>query len=259
MHIEDAFWESIRQTPDDDAPRLIYADWLDDNGDAVDQARAAFIRAQCGLERLTEDDPARPGLEAEAKGILKAHEKKWTAALRKAKLVSAWTFRRGFVDAVTMKAPRFAVDGEKVFKLVPLLRAVRFPEASNEVRQLAASPFLARLTEVDLHEMCACGHCPIQAELRVLFASPHVANLTRLTLSGDRIDLETVRALAGSPHLAGLTYLDLRDNAITTAGARALAGAASLANLRRLLVGGNKVGPVGARLLRARFADRVEV
>ena len=38
------FLEAIRQAPDDDTPRLIYADWLDDQGDGE---RAAFIRFQC--------------------------------------------------------------------------------------------------------------------------------------------------------------------------------------------------------------------
>lgn len=34
---------AIREDPDDDAPRLIYADWLDDNGQPL---RGEFIRAQ---------------------------------------------------------------------------------------------------------------------------------------------------------------------------------------------------------------------
>ena len=40
------FLAAIRHAPDEDAPRLIYADWLDDHGDAE---RAAFIRFQCAL------------------------------------------------------------------------------------------------------------------------------------------------------------------------------------------------------------------
>ena len=46
-----AFLDDVREHPDDDAPRLILADWLDDYGDEIDQARACLIRTQCELAR----------------------------------------------------------------------------------------------------------------------------------------------------------------------------------------------------------------
>src|SRR5436309_6205981 len=39
---------AIRAAPEDDAPRLVYADWLDENGQPE---RAEFIRVQCELAR----------------------------------------------------------------------------------------------------------------------------------------------------------------------------------------------------------------
>jgi uncharacterized protein (TIGR02996 family) len=45
----DAFLRAIVENPDDLDTRLIFADWLDENGDP---ARAEFIRAQCEVERL---------------------------------------------------------------------------------------------------------------------------------------------------------------------------------------------------------------
>jgi uncharacterized protein (TIGR02996 family) len=45
---DEAFLRAIGAAPEDDAPRLVYADWLDDRGDA---ARAEFIRVQCELAR----------------------------------------------------------------------------------------------------------------------------------------------------------------------------------------------------------------
>lgn len=48
MNQHAAFLSAIRAAPDDDAPRLIYADWLEDHGEA---ARAEFIRVQCELAR----------------------------------------------------------------------------------------------------------------------------------------------------------------------------------------------------------------
>ncbi len=42
------FLAAIRAAPDDDAPRLIYADWLDEHGEPE---RAELIRVQCELAR----------------------------------------------------------------------------------------------------------------------------------------------------------------------------------------------------------------
>lgn len=46
-----AFLASIRESPADDLPRLVFADWLDDNGDQPhDAATAEFIRLSCKLD-----------------------------------------------------------------------------------------------------------------------------------------------------------------------------------------------------------------
>src|SRR5690349_16557452 len=55
MDHEGAFLQAIREQPDDDAHRLIYADWLEEQGGAERTARAAFIRAQCRLAALSDD------------------------------------------------------------------------------------------------------------------------------------------------------------------------------------------------------------
>src|SRR5262245_58863227 len=41
-----AFLKAIAEAPDDDGPRLVYADWLEEHGDP---ARAEFIRVRCEL------------------------------------------------------------------------------------------------------------------------------------------------------------------------------------------------------------------
>jgi len=46
---DDTFLQAIIGAPEDDKPRLIYADWLDDHGNRV---RGEFIRVQCELPRL---------------------------------------------------------------------------------------------------------------------------------------------------------------------------------------------------------------
>src|SRR5262245_19557042 len=57
MADHEGFLQDILATPEDDAPRLIYADWLEENGGAEGRDRAAFIRLQCERARLPEGDP----------------------------------------------------------------------------------------------------------------------------------------------------------------------------------------------------------
>src|SRR5688572_2816258 len=49
MSDRDALLAAIRDAPADDAPRLVYADWLDENGDPE---RAEFIRLQVEIDPL---------------------------------------------------------------------------------------------------------------------------------------------------------------------------------------------------------------
>src|SRR5262249_1602998 len=82
--------------PDDDTPRLVYADYLDERGDL----RGEFIRTQIALARLPDDDPRRPELEARERGLLGEHGEEWARPLRP--WVTGWTFCRGFIEMVTV-------------------------------------------------------------------------------------------------------------------------------------------------------------
>jgi uncharacterized protein (TIGR02996 family) len=95
MH-DDAFLQIILENPDDDAPRLIYADWLEERGDP----RGEFIRVQCELARLPQRHPGRAALEAREAQLLAEHENAWLQALRP--WVTSWRFQRGFVEQVAV-------------------------------------------------------------------------------------------------------------------------------------------------------------
>src|SRR5262249_46941289 len=60
--------------PEDDAPRLIFADWIEENGEGN---RAEFIRLQCRLATLPEDDPARPDLLDREWELLAVYRGRW--------------------------------------------------------------------------------------------------------------------------------------------------------------------------------------
>jgi uncharacterized protein (TIGR02996 family) len=49
MHLPVPLLHAVAETPYDDAPRLVCADWLEEHGDPD---RAEFIRVQCELEPM---------------------------------------------------------------------------------------------------------------------------------------------------------------------------------------------------------------
>ena len=58
----EALMQAVLDAPDDDdAPRLVYADYLEERGEAP---RAEFIRIQCELASLPMADERRASLEA---------------------------------------------------------------------------------------------------------------------------------------------------------------------------------------------------
>jgi uncharacterized protein (TIGR02996 family) len=69
-----AILAAIRDDPDDDAPRLIFADWLEEH----DDPRGEFIRVQCELARLPYDDRRRLELTRREEELLQQYKAAWS-------------------------------------------------------------------------------------------------------------------------------------------------------------------------------------
>src|SRR5262245_19144453 len=115
MSDADALLQAILDAPDDDAPRLVYADWLDEHGDA---ARAAFIRVQVQLARLTVDDPSHARLTQSERTLLGANRAAWCEWLPD--WVYVHEFRRGFVEWIQCQAKDFIAHADEVRVRTPL-------------------------------------------------------------------------------------------------------------------------------------------
>src|SRR3954467_4069612 len=115
MHPADAaFLAAIRDRPDDDLPRLVYADYLDQRGDP----RGEFIRLQVERPTLAADDPRRHELLAREHEVLRAHEEEGLGP--PAPLVSSHEFRRGFVGWVLVMTEAFVAHAETLFAWAPI-------------------------------------------------------------------------------------------------------------------------------------------
>lgn len=69
MNTEDAFIEAILSDPSAPAPRLIYADWLEESGDPSSIYRAEYLRIECALDALPARDPQRQKLQARLRNL----------------------------------------------------------------------------------------------------------------------------------------------------------------------------------------------
>jgi len=97
MTDEAALLADIFAHPDQDEPRLVYADWLNDKGDP----RGELIVLQCSkkTDEATEKRVAR---------LLKTHGQAWLGPL--ASVLTDVEFRRGFVDKATLHADHIQLE-----------------------------------------------------------------------------------------------------------------------------------------------------
>jgi uncharacterized protein (TIGR02996 family) len=251
---EQAFLQAILAEPEDDTHRLVFADWLEENGRTE---RAEFIRLQIERERRPVDDSERlqPGEREQA--LLAAHREEWLRPLPA--WLGGWQyglqFERGFPGRVNCELTDFLSWDESVWQVAPLttLRlgsmegdgGSRSAEAKEpDMRALAAKPELAHLRTLDLTE----GWFWV-ADLRVLFTSPHLTRLRSLYLGDNGLGDEIVRVLAATTTLPSLTDLDLGANQLSDEGAAVLAASPLLGQLTALCLGNSNIGDAGAERL----------
>ena len=72
-HEENSFLESIETSPFEIVPRLIYADWLDEQSDP----RGELLRVHCELTAISTNDPRFKELVEREKALLRFCEREW--------------------------------------------------------------------------------------------------------------------------------------------------------------------------------------
>lgn len=236
----DSLVAAIQAEPDDDLPRLIYADWLDEHGDP----RGTFVRAQVALAQLPPDDPRRAEWAKLEKELLAEHEAEWASDL--AEEPFGWCFHRGFVE-VKLDLARF-LEFENQWLDRPIVTGVHLyaPRLMDldKVEMLCQSPRAERVRSLDL------GFEWIRDAGAVLLASsPHLPNLAGLELGTNGIGDQGVAALANSEQLPALRYLGLANNLITDVGAAQLAESPHLTQLQRLDLSRNEITATAAAKL----------
>ena len=219
MTSPDALLAAVLAEPDDDLPRLMYADYLDELGNASDTARAEFIRVQCALNAQPAEVDALP-LRIREKLLQHQHGRAWLAPLQ-ARGMPLFTprshgqFRRGFVEIVWMPAGWFVDKAAKLFRHCPV-RELRITHTTTDDHlAMCAVPDLLRLHRLDISDR-KLGNI-------TLTALPEVNErwkLQELILRACGLDDDSARVFDGL--CPQLTLLDISLNRLSEAAVREL-------------------------------------
>lgn len=241
------FWQEILARPQDDLPRLRYADWLG----AHDRTLSDFIRLQC---RLADDAvcPRQAGeLERREQELLADYSAVWAGAL--VDQTEWWAFRRGFVAEVSLAAGRLAAGADDLFHEGPLEDVHIVPDGSD----LEHLPSVAELKRTFFLDLSA--HPIGDDGLTQLARAPLLAHVHGLNLSDCAINGAGLQALGESPHAGRLRELYLCDNPIDDAGIRRLLLTPLPERLEVLYMRLESISEEAAGMLRRVMGDRVHL
>jgi len=189
--------QTILNRPDDEAARLIYADWLDEHGDSD---RAEFIRVQVALATMDQADDRWPHFYRRQQWLLLQHRTQWLED------VPAWcrsgaVFRQGFVDEVQCHVSDFTVRGYEVPRRVPVRRLVISEPPDNFIKFLRL-PALKSIESLALDRTWTAS-----TALPTLADCPPLPNLRQLSFKAHRPQPDFLLRLTESPlwdHLEGI-------------------------------------------------------
>ena len=231
LETREAFLRAIYDAPDDNTPRLVYADWLDEHGDPD---RAALIRAQCESDRLPVEGRDWTDELATREGRLTRRVYGPPASVDDLPV-------RGFLvrDTIEVTAAQLAdavgfrttavIDHPEWFGATRLTITAGAITGAVQVETLFTSPATARVTRLDLRgiETAApvrysvqdtSGFNLLDTEVRpviTVLGVEALANhrgarrLTELLLTENELDNDAARFLVRSPYLTRLTRLDI--------------------------------------------------
>jgi uncharacterized protein (TIGR02996 family) len=264
MNEGESLLASIIADPDDDAIRLVYADWLDEYGGEAEAGRAEFIRVQIEKESLPEVDPKRSALEATEAGLLDLHAEDWLRHLPewarplKWKLIATapddFGFRRGFLRGVVIPpVDIFLVEAPAVFTSEPITHA--FLTDANALPELGQSREFLGISWLHF-----CRSAATQDRGAIRFTPlPIMPRLRFLRLRRCGMGDRELKALAKWPGLATVEELELDFNYFQSAGLEALIASPYLAKLKRLDLSCLLITTKTKQALRERFGKAVHV
>jgi uncharacterized protein (TIGR02996 family) len=207
------FLQAILEAPDDDTPRLVYADWLDETGKPEDAARAELIRVQIEQVRCEYKSPRYEELKERVETLIATHGDTWLGPLLPllpdygTLSVRKYTFFRGMPYIWLSPGKLLQKAGCRLAtEWLPKLgvQELRFRSSTKRVAALVGLPLLR-----DLHSLCWWDSHLGDAGLKELSRSPHLVNISSLTIDKPWATDAGLKHLAGAVSLNALRKLKL--------------------------------------------------
>lgn len=209
----EAFLRAIFDAPDDDTPRLVYADFLEENGEPE---RAEMIRWQCTPAGRTQPPRADEVWGQHVRGFRASWK---TMTLRIERLRDPLAFRK---SAVAHCPECFAVEGLRVCGgrinsaepfdvLFGLIAFARVSELvlEGEERPAAVPSDLPSAVKRELLPEYVIAPVIATAGVEALARHRGARRLTSVILTNNNLDNDAARALVRSPYLDNLKTLRL--------------------------------------------------
>jgi uncharacterized protein (TIGR02996 family) len=231
MSDQDPFLRAIREAPEDPAPALIYADWLEEHGRAD---RAQFIRLSVDLAGRDPSDPDRAGLRLWVADISARMFPEWCKELPKVRGMTWDPPKAGFFRSITLHhLGSFLANAPAILDAAPVT-TIRLDLQPGQLLTEDWGRFSALPDLRPIRELVARQQGLNVGLSRPLLENPALENLRKLDLWENTIGAGGAKAIAKAPHMANLESLDLQANAIKPSGAKALAGSTTLERLEEL-------------------------
>jgi uncharacterized protein (TIGR02996 family) len=240
-----ALLRTCKEALDDDAPRLVLADWLEEAGEAD---RAELIRLQCRIETLDFDVPDYYPVSGRIQELCAKHKAEWFGAfparpwgaLPSRGLLTVELPPRNF-----WVADRLALAGTETWAWVERFNvATAWMYEEEDHWRFLRSPVALDIASIDLR-----GARLTADDVRALADAARPLPLRGLSLAGSDIDTAKAQALVSSQSLTGLTELDLKLTQIGPDACALLGGWPVLGQLRVLSAGYNELRNKGVAAL----------
>jgi uncharacterized protein (TIGR02996 family) len=197
-----ALLQASKDAPDDDTPRYILADWLDDHGQPD---RAEFVRLSVRLAAkeiaLADEAVTRARLHE----LYSRHATEWLGELQD-KLFGV-VFRRGLLEMRSSLHPLCLLPAYAAGHVLPWLESLVFEYGQQKsIGDLLAVEALRHFTSLDVTDVWLTA-----TWLERLVNSPRVAHLRRLRIAPTEGQKAIGVALANATQLAGLRVLDVAE------------------------------------------------
>lgn len=255
MDVESGLLAGIAAHPHDDTPRLVYADWLEENGQPL---RAEFIRVQCAVKHLEELPAAqqRPHVHLWRRNqeLLDHHRRDLLGPLGDDLSYFDAVFDRGFLAELTITADLFLKHAAAVRAFKPLPRIRIHQVCEEEFRPLLSCAELALVETLNVAPHIAESDRIGESGAGAIAQCPRLNRLEVLEMEGCDIHDEGLLAIAHTQKLPSLIELDVSVNQITNHGVIMFVESPLWPRLRRLVLGGNPLNDMAAMYL-ARAAD----